>query len=101
MQASACATYGMDVAADSSFRHLRSDDMALRMTRRDTYGGERGWQDGAGVSWTNPEGGGRSQWRDRAPVDTAETAEGQRDTHRTGIFNDLAVKLGFRKGRKN
>ena len=75
--------------------------MALRMTRRDTYGGGRGWQDGAGVSWTNPDGGGREQWREREPIDANEAAEGQRDNQRTGIFNDIAVKLGFRKGPKN
>ena len=75
--------------------------MALRMTRRDTYGGERGWQDGAGVSWTDPDGGGKDQWREREPIDIAETAEGQRNPERTGIFNDIAVKLGFRKGPKN
>ena len=77
--------------------------MALRMTRRDTYGGERGWQDGAGVSWTDPEAGGRAQWREREPIEMAEAAEGQRETQRTGIFNDIAVKLGFRKrtGPKN
>ena len=77
--------------------------MALRMTRRDTYGGGRGWQDGAGVSWTDPEAGGRAQWREREPIDTTEAAEGQREPERTGIFNDIAVKLGFRKrtGPKN
>jgi osmotically-inducible protein OsmY len=75
--------------------------MALRMTRRDTYGGSRDWQDGAGVSWTNPEGGGRNQWHDRDPIDVDETAEGEHENRHTGIFNDLAVKLGFRKGPKN
>ena len=75
--------------------------MAVRMTRRDSYGGGRGWQDGAGVSWTNPDGGGRQQWHEREPVDVDETAEGQHENHRTGIFNDIAVKLGFRKGPKN
>jgi osmotically-inducible protein OsmY len=72
------------------------------MTRRDTYGGGRGWQDGAGVSWTNPDGGGRQQWHDREPIDVDEAAEGQPESApRTGIFNDIAVKLGFRKGPKN
>ena len=75
--------------------------MALRMTRRDTYGGARGWQDGAGVSWTNRDGGGRDQWRERQPIDADEAAEGQPENQRTGIFNDIAVKLGFRKGPKN
>ena len=76
--------------------------MALRMTRRDTYGGERSWQDGAGVSWTNPDGGGRKQWNERDPIDHDEAAEGQHDTRqKQGVFNDLAVKLGFRKGPKN
>ena len=72
--------------------------MALRMTRRDTYGGGRGWQDGAGVSWTDPEGGGRAQWKEREPIDQNEAAEGQRNAEHTGIFHDIAVKLGFRKG---
>jgi osmotically-inducible protein OsmY len=73
------------------------------MTRRDTYGGERGWQNGAGVSWTDPDGGGRQQWRDREPIDSDESAEGQENRGRKeGIFNDLAAKLGFRKrGPKN
>jgi hypothetical protein len=77
--------------------------MALRMTHRDNYGGERGWQDGAGVSWTNPDGGGRQQWHDREPIDLDETAEGRRDRNpRTGIWNDIATKLGFRnKSPKN
>ena len=77
--------------------------MALRMTRRDTYGGERGWQDGAGVSWTDPDGGGRKQWRDREPIDASESAEGQETYGRKeGIFNDLAAALGFRRrGPKN
>ena len=75
--------------------------MALRMTRRDSYGGGRGWQDGAGVSWTNPDGGGREQWQERDPIDVNETAEGQHENRHTGIFNDIAVKLGFRKGPKN
>src|SRR5687767_2343051 len=76
--------------------------MPLRMTRRDTYGGERGWQDGAGVSWTNPDGGGKKQWHEREPIDANEAAEGQRDIgERTGVFHDIAVKLGFRKGPKN
>ena len=76
--------------------------MALRMTRRDTYGGTRGWQDGAGVSWTDPDGGGRDQWREREPVDLDETAEGQRELGpRTGIWNNIATKLGLRKGPKN
>ena len=74
--------------------------MALRMTRRDTGGG-RDWQDGAGVSWTNPDGGGKKQWQEREPIDADEAAEGQHDNHKTGIFNDIAVKLGFRKGPKN
>jgi osmotically-inducible protein OsmY len=72
------------------------------MTRRDTYGGERDWQKGAGMSWTNPDGGGREQWRERDPIDLDESAEGQRETgERTGLFNEIAVKLGFRKGPKN
>jgi osmotically-inducible protein OsmY len=77
--------------------------MPLRMTRRDTYGGERGWQNGAGVSWTNPGGGGRRQWHDREPIDLDEAAEGVEDTfERHGVFHDLAVKLGLRKrGPKN
>ena len=75
--------------------------MALRMTRRDTYGGERGWQDGAGVSWTDPGGGGRDQWREREPIDLAETAEGQQNLEHRGVFHNIAVRLGFRKGPKN
>jgi osmotically-inducible protein OsmY len=77
--------------------------MALRMTRRDTYGGERGWQNGAGVSWTNPDGGGKRQWRDREPIDLDEAAEGVEDSgERQGVFNELAIKLGLRKrGPKN
>jgi osmotically-inducible protein OsmY len=73
------------------------------MTRRDTYGGERGWQNGAGVSWTNPAGGGKQQWHEREPIDADEAAEGLEDNgEREGIFNDLAVKLGLRKrGPKN
>jgi hypothetical protein len=80
----------------------RSGDMALRMTRRDTYGGERGWQDGAGVSWTDPEGGGRQQWKEREPLIPQAPADDGSPQERTGIFNDIAVKLGFRRvGPKN
>lgn len=73
--------------------------MALRMTRRDTYGGERGWQDGAGVSWTSPDGGGRQQWREREPLirhDAPEDPEDNGSGGRTGVFNRIAVGLGLR-----
>lgn len=76
--------------------------MALRMTRRDTYGGERGWQDGAGVSWTSPEGGGRKQWQDREPIEAENPRDDGSPEEHKGIFNDLAVKLGLRRpGPKN
>ena len=74
--------------------------MALRMTRRDTYGGECGWQDGAGVSWTSPGGGGRQQWRDREPLVPQERAEqrwDERTNEHPGLLQTLAGKLGFRK----
>ena len=77
--------------------------MALRMTRRDTYGGERGWQDGAGVSWTSPEGGGRQQWQSREPIEAENPSnDGPQDNEHTGIFNRVAVSLGLRRpGPKN
>jgi hypothetical protein len=77
--------------------------MALRMTRRDTYGGERGWQDGAGVSWTSPEGGGRKQWQDREPIEAGNPRnDGTQEEQHKGLFHDLAVKLGIRRaGPKN
>jgi osmotically-inducible protein OsmY len=73
--------------------------MALRMTRRDTYGGERGWQDGAGVSWTSPHGGGRQQWQNREPIEAENPANDgtQDDSQHTGVFNRIAVGLGLRR----
>ena len=72
--------------------------MALRMTRRDTYGGERGWQDGAGVSWTHPEGGGKQQWEDREPIDAEDRPlDGSEEVEHSGIMHRLAVGLGFRR----
>jgi osmotically-inducible protein OsmY len=73
--------------------------MALRMTRRDTYGGERGWQDGAGVSWTSLEGGGKQQWRAREPIEAENPPHDgtDDDSHRTGVFNRIAVGLGLRR----
>lgn len=78
--------------------------MALRMTRRDTYGGERGWQDGAGVSWTAPEGGGRQQWRDREPVDPYNSPRDEDDNERErgGLLHRMASAVGLSKrGPKN
>jgi hypothetical protein len=71
--------------------------MALRMTRRDTYGGERGWQDGAGVSWTSPGGGGKQQWQDREPIDPENPAYEQADkeTHHDGFMHKVGVALGI------
>ena len=70
--------------------------MAARMTRRDTSG-ERGWQDGAGVSWTSPHGGGKQQWQEREPIEAENPPNDGSQQPRTGIFNDLAVSLGFRR----
>lgn len=74
--------------------------MALRMTRRDTYGGERGWQHGAGVSWTDPDGGGEQQWREREPLIRHPAPEDPDDNGtggRTGVFHRIAVGLGLRR----
>jgi hypothetical protein len=88
----------MAIAAGVAIAISRSGDMALRMTRRDTYGGERGWQDGAGVSWTSPEGGGKQQWQDREPIDAEDRPrDGTEEEQRSGIMHRIAVGLGFRR----
>jgi hypothetical protein len=75
------------------------------MTRRDTYGGERGWQDGAGVSWTAPEGGGRQQWREREPLDPYNSPRDDEDGNKRegdGLLHRMASAVGLsRRGPKN
>ena len=71
--------------------------MARRETERDTYGGERRWSEGAGVSWalhkTGPEHTAEGRREDADPVlwrDSEQSASGDK-----GILRQLSDELGI------
>lgn len=71
--------------------------MARRETERDTYGGERRWSEGAGVSWavhkTGPEHTGHARQREADPVlwrGSEQSASGDK-----GILRQLSDELGI------
>lgn len=71
-----------------------------RETERDTYGGERRWQQGAGVSWTSPTGGGlRQHQTDRqltSPGASFHGSEPRSEEHsKPGFFRRITDELGL------
>jgi len=71
--------------------------MPQRQTERDTYGGTRGWQEGAGERWTS------KQHRDYGHAGRQTDPESARwfgsDAHaaRGGVLRQLAEELGFKR----
>ena len=71
--------------------------MAQRQTERDTYGGARRWQEGAGERWT-------STWHHRAhktghetDPESARVKPDEKHRPRGGILEQLAEEFGLKR----
>ena len=70
--------------------------MAQRQTERDTYGGERGWQEGAGEKWTSSTHHRAHETGHETDPESARVLAEDLQKPRGGILEQLAEELGLR-----
>ena len=71
--------------------------MAQRQTERDTYGGERRWQEGAGESWTGTERGKKpAEGGKETDPESARVIRNEDDkAAEGGVLHQIAEELGI------